>query len=165
MPSTGVLPWLWVGLSPMQRFYLCAPAVPVPLEARMHLHFQMSPLKIPDFKFFSQPQAQAEYFQWTGGRSSFHNRGWAPVLTRHKTARDTLGGSPALNALGIWPSWSWRCWMRPKSGTGDQSMPADPGECLGNLALGLCNLRHKHRSFRASFAVSASIFPSCRQWS
>lgn len=52
-----------------------------------------------------------------------------------------------------------------KPGTGDQSMPADPGECLGNLALGLRNLRHKHRGFRASFAVSASIFPSHGQWS
>lgn len=30
------------------------------LKARMHLHFQMSPLKIPDFAFFSQPQAEAE---------------------------------------------------------------------------------------------------------
>lgn len=55
--------------------------------------------------------------------------------------------------------------MRPKPGTGDQSMPADPVECLGNPALGLCNLRHKHRGFTALFAVSASVFPSRRQWS
>lgn len=30
------------------------------LQAMMHLYFQMPPLKIPEFSFFSQPQAQAE---------------------------------------------------------------------------------------------------------
>lgn len=62
MPTTTLPSWVWVGSSPVQRLSeppLYAPAAspssrPVSqLEARMHSRFQMSPLKIPFFAFFS----------------------------------------------------------------------------------------------------------------
>lgn len=37
---------------------LCAPVVPVPAQSKDALAFPNAFLKIPDFSFFSQPQAQ-----------------------------------------------------------------------------------------------------------
>lgn len=54
--------------------------------------------------------------------------------------------------------------MRPKPGAGDQSMPADPGESLGKLALGLHNLRLKYKGFRASLLFLLPFSPPVGRW-
>lgn len=110
MCSTALLSWVWVGLSPMQRLPeppLCVPAAPPSsgsmsqLEPRMNSYFQMSPLKIPSFAFFSLDSPEQRLGLFNGWGKELLSQPWTESCAKPLAA---LLGLPLVGHQPSMPS-------------------------------------------------------------